>query len=249
MSALRSSLRPCEAAEEVAAAVVAGPAAWGAGLLGDGFSVEELLDLEELCEVDKDGGFLCETAPAAEEEEKCSDSHGSSAVSYELMPLIPPEMDLPVRRFTFFFAFLRPDGAILGFQRYSFLLRAFCVGPRRGGTGVGVAYHGRLASRAPAAAAAPSASCVAAAAPPAAGKRRAGRGPYADPDHMRAFHGSVGAGEVQEAQQALARHHRVVALRRVHIRLGVVVRHHLLLLLVGLPVVLLPNGLPHLQPP
>ncbi|VAI58993.1 unnamed protein product [Triticum turgidum subsp. durum] len=95
MSALRSSLRPCEAAEEVAAAVVAGPAPWGAGLLGDGFSVEELLDLEELCEVDKEGGFLCETAPAAEEDEKCSDSHGSSAVSYELMPLIPPEMDLP----------------------------------------------------------------------------------------------------------------------------------------------------------
>jgi hypothetical protein len=49
MSALRSSLRPCEAAEEVVAAVVAGPAAWGAGLLGDGFLVEDLLDLEDLC--------------------------------------------------------------------------------------------------------------------------------------------------------------------------------------------------------
>uniref|UniRef100_A0ACD5Z587 Uncharacterized protein n=1 Tax=Avena sativa TaxID=4498 RepID=A0ACD5Z587_AVESA len=98
MSALRSSLRPYEAAEEVAAAVVAGPAAWGAGLLGDGFLVEDLLDLEELCEVEKDGGsLLCETVPAAEEEEeeKCSDSHGSSVVSYELMPLLPPEMDLP----------------------------------------------------------------------------------------------------------------------------------------------------------
>uniref|UniRef100_A0ACD5YS85 Uncharacterized protein n=1 Tax=Avena sativa TaxID=4498 RepID=A0ACD5YS85_AVESA len=98
MSALRSSLWPYEAAEEVAAAVVAGPAAWGAGLLGDGFLVEDLLDLEELCEVEKDGGgLLCEAAPAAEEEEeeKCSDSHGSSVVSYELMPLLPPEMDLP----------------------------------------------------------------------------------------------------------------------------------------------------------
>ncbi|KAI4980802.1 hypothetical protein ZWY2020_021287 [Hordeum vulgare] len=145
-----------EAVEEVAAAAVAGPTAWGARLLGDGFSVEELLDLEELCEVDKEDGFLCETAPATEEEEeKCSDSHGSSAVSYELMPLLPPEMDLPARR---------------------------------GGTGVGVAYHGRLAGRAPASAAAPSASGVATAAPPAAGKRRAGRGPYADPDNMRAFH-------------------------------------------------------------
>ncbi|KAM0862946.1 hypothetical protein ACQ4PT_044932 [Festuca glaucescens] len=100
MSALRSSLRPCEAAEEAAFAVVAGPAAWGAGLLGDGFLVEDLLDLEELSEVEKEGGLLCEApAPAAEEEEeqKCSDSHGSSVVSYELMPLLPPEMDLPVR--------------------------------------------------------------------------------------------------------------------------------------------------------
>ncbi|XP_051193571.1 GATA transcription factor 5 [Lolium perenne] len=93
MYALRSSLRPCEAAEEAAAAVVAGPAAWG-----DGFLVEDLLDLEELCEVEKEGGLLCEApAPAAEEDEeqKCSDSHGSSVVSYELMPLLPPEMDLP----------------------------------------------------------------------------------------------------------------------------------------------------------
>jgi hypothetical protein len=107
MSALRSSLRPCEAAEEVAAAVVAGPAAWGAGLLGDGFLVEDLLDLEELCEVEKEGSLLCEAAPPAaeEEEQKCSDSHGSSVVSYELMPLLPPEMDLPVR--TFDLSFLR----------------------------------------------------------------------------------------------------------------------------------------------
>ena len=109
MSALRSSLRPYEAAEEASAAMVAGPAAWGAGLLGDGFLVDDLLDLEELCEVEKDvDGLLCEAAPAAEEEEeqKCSDSHGSSVVSYELTPLLPPEMDLPVRPFvclTFFF--------------------------------------------------------------------------------------------------------------------------------------------------
>ncbi|CAM0945032.1 unnamed protein product [Alopecurus aequalis] len=98
MSALRSSLRPYEADEEASAAMVAGPAAWGAaGLLGDGFLVDDLLDLEELCEVEQEGGSLCEAAPAAEEEEeqKCSDSHGSSVVSYELMPFLPPEMVLP----------------------------------------------------------------------------------------------------------------------------------------------------------
>jgi hypothetical protein len=114
MYALRSSLRPCEAAEEAAAAVVAGPAAWG-----DGFLVEDLLDLEELCEVEKEGGLLCEApAPAAEEDEeqKCSDSHGSSVVSYELMPLLPPEMDLPVWTFGLFYS----DGTtfLVGFPEY-----------------------------------------------------------------------------------------------------------------------------------
>jgi hypothetical protein len=117
MSALRSSLRPCEAAEEAAASVVAGPAAWGAGLLGDGFLVEDLLDLEELCEVEKEGGLLSEE-PAAEEEEeqKCSDSHGSSVVSYELMPVLPPEMDLPVRTFALFYS----DGTtfLVGFPQH-----------------------------------------------------------------------------------------------------------------------------------
>ncbi|KAK3158592.1 hypothetical protein QOZ80_2AG0139140 [Eleusine coracana subsp. coracana] len=98
MAALRSSHRPCEATEEVAAV---GPAAWGAGdrgLFGEGFSVEDLLDLEELCEVDKDVAALGEAAPspAVEEDKQSSDSHGSSSVvSYELMPLPPPVMDLP----------------------------------------------------------------------------------------------------------------------------------------------------------
>ncbi|XP_015688677.2 GATA transcription factor 5-like [Oryza brachyantha] len=101
-SALRSSLRPVEAAEEMAAAAaaVAGPAAWGAaergaGMVGDGFEVEDLLDLEELCEVEKDGGEHGEAATAAVEKERSSDSHGSSVVSYEPMPLLPPVMDLP----------------------------------------------------------------------------------------------------------------------------------------------------------
>uniref|UniRef100_A0A0E0K2Z3 GATA transcription factor n=1 Tax=Oryza punctata TaxID=4537 RepID=A0A0E0K2Z3_ORYPU len=105
MSALRSSLRPYEAAEEMAAAAAAGAgpvAAWGAvergaGMMGDGFSVEDLLDLEELCEVDRDGGDQGEAAApvAAVEKDRSSDSHGSSVVSYEPMPLLPPVMDLP----------------------------------------------------------------------------------------------------------------------------------------------------------
>jgi hypothetical protein len=100
MAVLRSSLRPCEAAEELAATAAAGPAAWGAGdrdLFGEGFSVEELLDLEELCEVNNNvAAELGEAAPSIEED-KSSDSHGSSSVvSYELMPLPPPVMDLPV---------------------------------------------------------------------------------------------------------------------------------------------------------
>ncbi|KAF8768782.1 hypothetical protein HU200_007342 [Digitaria exilis] len=109
MDVLRSSLRPCVAAEEVdaAAAAAAGPAAWGAadrgaGLLGDGFSVEDLLDLEDLCEVDKDCVELGEPTPApaplAVEEDKLStDSHVSSVVSYELVPLpVQPVIDLPL---------------------------------------------------------------------------------------------------------------------------------------------------------
>ncbi|TKW40607.1 hypothetical protein SEVIR_1G257100v4 [Setaria viridis] len=98
MAALRSSLRPCEAAEEVDVAPAAcGAADRGAGLFGDGFSVEDLLDLEDLCEVDKDCAELGEAtpAPAAVEEDKLSsDSHGSSVVSYELMALPPPVIDL-----------------------------------------------------------------------------------------------------------------------------------------------------------
>ncbi|KAG8071619.1 hypothetical protein GUJ93_ZPchr0006g44985 [Zizania palustris] len=63
--------------------------------MGDGFSVEDLLDLEELCEVDKDGGEQVEAEPAAVEQEKSSESHGSSVVSYEPMPLLAPVIDLP----------------------------------------------------------------------------------------------------------------------------------------------------------
>lgn len=109
--ALRSSLRPCEAAavEEVAAA---GPAACGGvAAFADEFFVEDLLDLGDLCEVDKDcgaelGGDAAPAAPAegnVEEEDKLSsDSHGSSSVvSYELMTLPAPhqmiDLPLPVR--------------------------------------------------------------------------------------------------------------------------------------------------------
>ncbi|CAL4886413.1 unnamed protein product [Urochloa decumbens] len=107
MAALRTSLRPCEAAEEVDAAA---PAAWcaaerGAGLFGDGFSVEDLLDLDDLCEVDKncaEPGEATPPAQAAVEDDKLStDSHESSVVSYELVPLPTPPpaaavIDLPL---------------------------------------------------------------------------------------------------------------------------------------------------------
>ncbi|CAN6238799.1 unnamed protein product [Urochloa humidicola] len=105
MAALRTSLRPCEAVEEVDAA---GAPAWGAaergaGLFGDGFSVEDLLDLDDLCEVDKDCAEPGEAAPpppAVEEDKLSTDSHGSSVVSYELVPLPTPPppavIDLPL---------------------------------------------------------------------------------------------------------------------------------------------------------
>ncbi|CAD6243241.1 unnamed protein product [Miscanthus lutarioriparius] len=102
--ALRSSLWPCEAAaEEVAAAC--GGADRGVAVFADEFSVEDLLDLEDLCEVDKDCAELGDAAPApapgpVEEEDKLSsDSHGSSSVvSYELMtlPVPHPMIDLPL---------------------------------------------------------------------------------------------------------------------------------------------------------
>ncbi|TVU02402.1 hypothetical protein EJB05_52083 [Eragrostis curvula] len=97
-AALRSSHRPSDVAEEMAAAAAAGPGAWG-GLdrgVGDEFFVEGLLDLEDLCEVDKDVTDLREAAPSPTvDEDKSSDSHGSSGVSYDLMPLPPRDMDLP----------------------------------------------------------------------------------------------------------------------------------------------------------
>jgi hypothetical protein len=104
MAPLKSSFRPCEAAEEVELAPAAcGVADRGAGLFADGFSVEDLLDLEDLCEVDKDCAELGEATPApataaVEDDKLSSDSHGSSVVSYELMPLqLPaPVIDLPL---------------------------------------------------------------------------------------------------------------------------------------------------------
>lgn len=101
--ALRSSLRPCEAAEEVGAGQ-----AWcrgadmGVAAFVDEFSVEDLLDLEDLCEVDKDCAELGDTVPAAESVQEgdkvSSDSHGSSVLSYELMtlPVPHPMIDLPL---------------------------------------------------------------------------------------------------------------------------------------------------------
>lgn len=88
---------PEETAEEAAAASL---------VERDGFKVEDLLDLEEFCEPDKDDAEHEEPPPpavpaAAEEPEKVNwspdDSHRLSVVNFELPPPPPPEMvDLPV---------------------------------------------------------------------------------------------------------------------------------------------------------
>ncbi|KAF0893742.1 hypothetical protein E2562_029415 [Oryza meyeriana var. granulata] len=97
MEALKSSCRSEEAADEGAAAA---PAAWGM-VERDGFSVEDLLDLEEFCEADKDGAEEHEQAPvvaAPVEEKSKDDSQQSSVVSFELVPPPPPPpeiVDLP----------------------------------------------------------------------------------------------------------------------------------------------------------
>uniref|UniRef100_A0ACD5V694 Uncharacterized protein n=2 Tax=Avena sativa TaxID=4498 RepID=A0ACD5V694_AVESA len=101
MDALKGSSRQEESAEEVAAAAEA-PPAWGFADK-DGFSVEDLLDLEEFCEgdADKDGGEEHEeTQPpaAAAKQDKSNDGSQQSAVSFELAPPAPPApeiVDLP----------------------------------------------------------------------------------------------------------------------------------------------------------
>nr|CAE02783.2 OSJNBa0011L07.7 [Oryza sativa Japonica Group] len=98
MDALKSSCRSEEAADEGAAAA---PSAWGM-VERDGFSVEDLLDLEEFCEAEKDAAEENEQAlalvAAPEEEKSKDDSQPSSVVTYELVapPPPPPEIvDLP----------------------------------------------------------------------------------------------------------------------------------------------------------
>ncbi|KAL6903779.1 hypothetical protein ACP4OV_004592 [Aristida adscensionis] len=89
--ALKSGSFPAEEMAEEAAAL--------AMFERDGFSVEDLLDLEEFGEPDKDGADFEDAPPAAAAEEKSSgDSQPSSAVSYELVPALPPApemVDLP----------------------------------------------------------------------------------------------------------------------------------------------------------
>ncbi|XP_062226283.1 GATA transcription factor 5-like [Phragmites australis] len=93
MDALESnSFSPEETAEEFAAAT-------SALVERDGFSVEDLLDLEEFGEADKDGADHEDAPPAAavqEREKSNDDSQPSSILSYELPPPPPQEMvDLP----------------------------------------------------------------------------------------------------------------------------------------------------------
>ncbi|XP_066345605.1 GATA transcription factor 7-like [Miscanthus floridulus] len=84
-----NSVPPEETAEDAAAA--------GALVEKDGFSVEDLLDLEEFGEPDKDGAEHEDDAPpvaAAVQQKSKADSQPLSVVTYELPP--PPEMvDLP----------------------------------------------------------------------------------------------------------------------------------------------------------
>ncbi|KAI5013939.1 hypothetical protein ZWY2020_055329 [Hordeum vulgare] len=97
MDALKGSGRHEETADEVAAADAT--PAWGFAER-DGFSVEDLLDLEEFCEPDKDAADEPEEAPpaAAAKEDKLNGGPRASAVSYELVPPAPPApeiVDLP----------------------------------------------------------------------------------------------------------------------------------------------------------
>jgi hypothetical protein len=95
MDALKcnNSVLPEEAAADAA----------GAFVEKDGFSVEDLLDLEEFAEPDKDVAERedddAPPAAAASEERSKADSQPSSVVKYDLPPLLPPPpemVDLPV---------------------------------------------------------------------------------------------------------------------------------------------------------
>jgi hypothetical protein len=75
----------------------------GAFVEKDGFSVEDLLDLEEFAEPDKDVAERedddAPPAAAAAAERSKADSQPSSVVKYDLPPLLPPPpemVDLPV---------------------------------------------------------------------------------------------------------------------------------------------------------
>jgi len=89
-----NSVPPEETAEDAAAA--------GALVEKDGFSVEDLLDLEEFGEPDKDGAEHEQDAPpvaAAVQEKSKADSQPLSVVTYEHPPPPPPPpemVDLPV---------------------------------------------------------------------------------------------------------------------------------------------------------
>ncbi|PUZ48226.1 hypothetical protein GQ55_7G228600 [Panicum hallii var. hallii] len=95
MDALQSdnSFPSEETAEDAAAAAAS------ALVEKDGFSVEDLLDLEEFCEPDKDGSDDVEAPPppaaTAAEVKSNEDSQPLSVVTYELPPPPPEMVDLP----------------------------------------------------------------------------------------------------------------------------------------------------------
>ncbi|KAM0920394.1 hypothetical protein ACQ4PT_007542 [Festuca glaucescens] len=93
MDALKGSSRQEESADEAADA----PAAWGFAEK-DGFSVEDLLDLEEFCEGDADAKDCGDEPPAAAKQDKSNDGSQQSVVSFDLAPPAPPApeiVDLP----------------------------------------------------------------------------------------------------------------------------------------------------------
>jgi len=96
MGALKSNngFPPEETAEDAAATAA------GAFVEKDGFSVEDLLDLEEFGEPDKDGPDNEEAPPppaaAAAEVKSNEDSQPLSVVTYDLPPPPPEMVDLPV---------------------------------------------------------------------------------------------------------------------------------------------------------
>ncbi|KAM0915436.1 hypothetical protein ACQ4PT_010840 [Festuca glaucescens] len=98
MDALKGSSRQDESADEAAGAgATDAPAAWGFADK-DGFSVEDLLDLEEFCDgAEADAKDVPDepSAAAAAKQDRSNDGSQQSVVSFDLAPPAPEIVDLP----------------------------------------------------------------------------------------------------------------------------------------------------------